>query len=72
MSSQELVACYRLYAANCVEIAREISEPNRKLALLSMAEAWIQMANQLVKHANPVLPSPTEGVSQQVTAAPDH
>ena len=66
MTSQELVACYRLYAANCVEIAKGISDPNGKVALLGMAKAWMQMANQIVKHTAPAMSSATD------PGPPDH
>jgi hypothetical protein len=40
---------YRLYAVHCVEIARELADPGRKAALLSIAQAWIVLADQLEK-----------------------
>jgi hypothetical protein len=54
MSPGELVACYRLYAANCIEVARDL-EPARKLALLNMAQAWLNLADQVEKNLNTVL-----------------
>jgi hypothetical protein len=48
MSPSDLVNCYRLYAASCVEIARDL-EPNRKLIFLDMAQAWIRLANRTEK-----------------------
>ena len=41
------VIAYRLYAIYCVEIARELADPGRKAALLSIAQAWIVLANQV-------------------------
>jgi hypothetical protein len=38
VSPSELIASYRLYAANCIEIARDL-EPDRKLALLNIASS---------------------------------
>jgi hypothetical protein len=51
MSSRELAACYRLYAAYCAEKAQELLEPGRKLALLAMAQAWSRLAEQVDKSA---------------------
>jgi hypothetical protein len=46
MSPGEVIA-YRLYAVYCVEIARELADPGRKAALLSIAQAWLVLADQL-------------------------
>ena len=48
MSPGEVIA-YRLYAVYWVEIARELAEPGRKAALLSMAQAWVALADQVEK-----------------------
>ena len=48
MSPGKVIA-YRLYAVYCVEIARELAEPGRKAALLSMAQAWVALADQVEK-----------------------
>jgi hypothetical protein len=50
MSASELIAAYRLYAAYCIEIAQERLEPDRKLALLTMGQAWARLADQIEKH----------------------
>jgi hypothetical protein len=47
--SAEDVACYRLYAANCVEIAENIPDTGRRVFLLRMAQAWGRLADQLEK-----------------------
>lgn len=47
MSVSEVVAAYRLYAAYCIEIAQERVEPDRKLALLTMGQAWARLAEQI-------------------------
>jgi hypothetical protein len=44
MSPREVIACYRLYAAYCLEIAQEFEDPGRKIALLNMAQTWIALA----------------------------
>ena len=48
MSPGEVIAC-RLYAVYCVEIAQEFADLGRKAALLSMAQAWIALADQAEK-----------------------
>jgi hypothetical protein len=50
LSPRELIASYRLHAANCIEIAREL-EPDRKLALLNIAH----LAEQIAKNLDTVL-----------------
>jgi hypothetical protein len=50
--SREDVACYRLYAANCVEIAENVSDTERRLFLLRMAQAWGHLADQVEKIGN--------------------
>ncbi len=47
---REDVACYRLYAANCIELARHIVDPDRRVFLFRMAQAWTQLANQVEGH----------------------
>ena len=44
MTGTELVAGYRLNAANCFDLAKEFPDPGRKLALLDMAAAWLRLA----------------------------
>lgn len=41
---------YRLYAAHCVEIARQVTSPNSRAALLTMAQAWLVLADQADKN----------------------
>jgi len=48
MSPGEVIA-RRLYAVYCVEIAQEFDDPGRKAALLSMAQAWMALADQAEK-----------------------
>jgi len=45
--SKEDVACYRLYAANCLEMAERRSSTERKLFLLKMAQDWGNLADRL-------------------------
>ena len=46
MPPKEIGALYRLYAAHCVGIARDVVDSARKLALLDMAQAWVALAEQ--------------------------
>ncbi len=40
----EKIAVYRLYAAECAEIAQQVSDPKRRLVFLNMANAWLDLA----------------------------
>lgn len=42
----EAVACYRLYAANCIELAKTIPDVDRRVFLLNMARDWLRLADQ--------------------------
>jgi hypothetical protein len=44
MAATQLIAGYRLNAANCVDLAQEFADPERKLAMLDMAAAWLKLA----------------------------
>jgi hypothetical protein len=46
---KEDAACYRLYAANCVELAERISDAPRRVFLLRMAQCWARLADQIEK-----------------------
>jgi hypothetical protein len=46
MSSVEIAALYREYAARCVSLAQAIFDPSSKLALLDMGRAWLNLADQ--------------------------
>jgi len=54
MKPNEIVACYRLHAAECIEIARSL-EPEQKPALLNIAQAWLNLAAQIEKNSEVVL-----------------
>jgi hypothetical protein len=44
--TSETVACYRLYAANCIELAQHIADLDRRVFLLNMARDWLRLADQ--------------------------
>ena len=46
---KEAVACYRLYAANCVELAERASDADRRVFLLRMGQRWTKLADQVEK-----------------------
>jgi hypothetical protein len=46
---KEDVACYRLYAANCVELAERTSDADRRVFLLRMGQRWAKLAEQVEK-----------------------
>jgi|AmaraimetFIIA100_FD_contig_71_1855740_length_621_multi_3_in_0_out_0_2 hypothetical protein len=60
MSPAELTAAFRLYAAHCIEIAQELPSPNRRATLLTMAQAWFALADQVENNGGLVV-----GVSPQ-------
>ena len=41
-----LVERYRSYAARCVRISRNVSDPAGKIMLLEMAQSWLKLAEQ--------------------------
>jgi hypothetical protein len=51
---RETAACYRLYAANCLELAERADEIERRVFLLHMARDWLKLAAQIEQ-------SPPEG-----------
>lgn len=69
MSRTELVAGYRLHAASCVQIAHELSDPDRKTVLLNMAQSWLALADHAQKQTGETLvyetPEPRPHVVQQ-------
>jgi len=41
-----LVARYRQYAANCLNVAKEVGDPNVRASLVDMAQVWVTLAEQ--------------------------
>jgi len=54
MAVSELVAAYRLHSAHCTEIAQRSRDPEIKLTLLTMAQAWLTLADQAIKNSETV------------------
>ena len=62
------VAAYRLHAAMCLEIAHETADPERKFALLNMAQTWLALAEHSTRLATFLVqraPSPDAGQERQ-------
>ncbi len=56
--SKEDAACYRLYAANCLELAEHSGEADRKLFLLRIAQGWVNLADQIERQDAALEPPP--------------
>ena len=60
---------YRVYAATCVMLAQQMDDPQSKVALLNMAQAWLALADQHDKNNRTTLiyetPEPRQPVIQQ-------
>lgn len=55
MALDESAASYRLYAAYCLEIAQDTTDPARKVALLNMVQAWTRLADHAAKNVQAAL-----------------
>ena len=51
MQGAALVERYRSYAARCIAISRNVSDPAGKLVLLEMAQSWLKLAEQATEGA---------------------
>ncbi len=47
MPSSGLAERYRSYAAKCLKISRNITDPVGKLVLLEMAQSWLELAERI-------------------------
>jgi hypothetical protein len=69
MSAAELVALYRLHAAQCVDLSHRVSDSNSKGLLLHMAQAWVILAGQAGKNGETALvcetPEPRRCAAQE-------
>jgi len=50
----DVVERYRLYAAECVRLAQDVSVLKQKLTLLDMAQHWLALAEQALKNAGTI------------------
>jgi hypothetical protein len=58
-ATREMVACYRLYAANCLELAEHVVDVERRVFFLHMARDWLKLADQAERaHTGPDGPQP--------------
>lgn len=64
MSPTELVALYRLHAAQCTDLAQRL--PGSRLVLLHMARSWLQLAGIAEKNSQTTLVYETSEPGQQV------
>lgn len=67
MSAASVAACYRLYAAYCVESAQHVLDSARKITLLEMAQAWMKLAD-LVEREVPAIENGESNRNEQPTA----
>jgi hypothetical protein len=70
MPGSEQAALYRLYAAQCIDVARRLNDSESRLVLLDMARSWRLLADQAEKNGEiPALvyemPDPRQHVAQQ-------
>jgi hypothetical protein len=54
MSPAELTAAFRLYAARCIEIAQDLPDASRRASLLTMAQAWFALADQIERNGGTI------------------
>jgi hypothetical protein len=70
MPGSEQAALYRLHAAQCIDVARRLTDSESRLTLLDMARSWRMLADQAEKSGKiPTLvyetPEPRQQVAQQ-------
>ena len=65
MQGAAFVERYRSYAAKCIKISRNISDPTGKLVLLEMAQSWLNLAEEAAERAET-----GAGEDNQVPATP--
>jgi hypothetical protein len=70
MAASEFVAAYRLHSAQCTEIAQRSQDPEIKLALLTLAQSWLALAEQAIKNSETVLVYETPGPGPHVAQQP--
>jgi hypothetical protein len=65
MHGTELVQRYRSYAAKCIKISRNVSDPAGKLVLLEMAQTWLKLAELVTEAAEAALETAHSGMPQR-------
>jgi len=55
MSAREI---YRIHAADCLRLARATRDPYTRSALVSMAQAWVRLAEQATSESDGPGPQP--------------
>jgi hypothetical protein len=65
MHGTELVQRYRSYAAKCIKISTNISDPIGKLVLLEMAQTWLKLAEQVTEAAEAAPETAHSGMPQR-------
>jgi len=53
-----LVARYRQYAANCLNVAKQVADPTIRASLVDMAQVWMTLAEQTEDTALPQFLAP--------------
>jgi hypothetical protein len=66
MSRDGQVEAYRAHAATCVQLAQKTIDSEIKIALLDMARAWLNLADQAEKNSQTTLVYETPVVRHQV------
>ena len=63
---------YRRYAAECLLIADGITDPENRISLLAMAQAWLRLARRAEEQAsaNPLGQSPPSEASPSAISSP--
>lgn len=51
MTPAQLAARYWGYAAQCLIVAQRLDDPNDKLALIKIAQAWVSLAEQAYRES---------------------
>jgi len=65
MHGTELVQRYRSYAAKCIKISRNVSDPAGKLILLEMAQTWLKLAELVTEAAEAAPETAHSGMPQR-------
>jgi hypothetical protein len=65
MHGAELVQRYRSYAAKCIKISRNVSDPVGKLVLLEMAQTGLKLAEQVTQAVDAAPETAHSGMPQR-------